>query len=82
VNDHSIVGNELHINYLESDHPAWTLKANGVLKPDEHLNSVLDDLKQDILLEQMSVPFHHHVSFSVYIVGGIIILTLIIASLV
>jgi len=71
INDHLIVGNSMHINHLESEHPIWSVRANWVLKPDKQLQDAMQSLQNDSKLKPIEdVPFHHHSSFPAYSSGG------------
>ena len=78
INKHKFVGNEMHINHLEADHPAWTVRANWVLQPDEQLQEAMVDLEEDEPLEKL--PFYHHHSFPTYTTGGGVAIIIIILA--
>jgi len=79
INKHEFVGNELYVNHLESTHPAWAVRANWVLKPDDSLKKILKNLKDDLPLVPIEITIYHRISFSIYVVGAVIILILLIS---
>jgi len=56
------------------------MRANWVLKPNEHLDAVLKNLEDEKKLEPIYVPFHHHVSYSVYISGALVVFVITFAA--